>query len=88
MLSPPQITIGPGGQRRPEAQPPPLQRGKSQQLTVQAAHKPRPSSGNLLQSPEPTYGAARMRQQSVGKEAGGLKPTITKQHSHAQSPDV
>lgn len=85
MLSPPQITIGPGVQRRQDSQPPPLHRGKSQQLTVQAAHKPRPSSGNLLQSPEPTYGAARMRQQSVEKDAGGLKPSITKQHSHAQS---
>ncbi|XP_075692646.1 ras/Rap GTPase-activating protein SynGAP isoform X6 [Rhinoderma darwinii] len=85
MLSPPQITIGPGGQRRQDSQPPPLHRGKSQQLTVQAANKPRPSSGNLLQSPEPMYGAARIRQQSVEKEAGGLKPSITKQHSHAQS---
>ncbi|XP_075179285.1 ras/Rap GTPase-activating protein SynGAP isoform X4 [Anomaloglossus baeobatrachus] len=85
MLSPPQITIGPGVQRRQETQPPPLHRGKSQQLTVQAAHKPRPSSGNLLQSPEPMYGAGRMRQQSVEKDAGGLKPSITKQHSHAQA---
>ncbi|XP_040298594.1 ras/Rap GTPase-activating protein SynGAP isoform X5 [Bufo bufo] len=85
MLSPPQITIGPGVQRRQETQPPPLHRGKSQQLTVQAAHKPRPSSGNLLQSPEPTYGAARMRQQSVEKDTGGLKPSITKQHSHTQA---
>ncbi|KAM3911752.1 ras/Rap GTPase-activating protein SynGAP isoform 4-T4 [Leptodactylus fuscus] len=85
MLSPPQITIGPGVQRRQETQPPPLHRGKSQQLTVQAAHKPRPSSGNLLQSPEPMYGAARMRQQSVEKDGGGLKPSITKQHSHTQS---
>ncbi|KAG8537887.1 hypothetical protein GDO81_023627, partial [Engystomops pustulosus] len=85
MLSPPQITIGPGVQRRQDSQPPPLHRGKSQQLTVQAAHKPRPSSGNLLQSPEPVYGAARMRQQSVEKEAGGLKPSITKQHSHTQA---
>ncbi|XP_073417425.1 ras/Rap GTPase-activating protein SynGAP isoform X9 [Dendrobates tinctorius] len=85
MLSPPQITIGPGVQRRQDSQPPPLHRGKSQQLTVQAAHKPRPSSGNLLQSPEPMYGAARIRQQSVEKDAGGLKPSITKQHSHAQA---
>ncbi|XP_041431139.1 ras/Rap GTPase-activating protein SynGAP isoform X4 [Xenopus laevis] len=85
MLSPPQITIGPGVPRRQDSQPPPLQRGKSQQLTVQAAHKPRPSSGNLLQSPEPMYGAARTRQQSVEKDAGGLKPSITKQHSHAQA---
>eukprot|EP00079_Xenopus_tropicalis_P038451 XP_017952222.1 PREDICTED: ras/Rap GTPase-activating protein SynGAP isoform X8 [Xenopus tropicalis] len=85
MLSPPQITIGPGVPRRQDSQPPPLQRGKSQQLTVQAAHKPRPSSGNLLQSPEPMYGAARIRQQSVEKDAGGLKPSITKQHSHAQA---
>ncbi|KAM4640871.1 ras/Rap GTPase-activating protein SynGAP isoform 1-T1 [Discoglossus pictus] len=85
MLSPPQITIGPGVPRRQDSQPPPLHRGKSQQLTVQAAHKPRPSSGNLLQSPEPMYGAARVRQQSVEKDAGGLKPTITKQHSHTQS---
>ncbi|XP_069841572.1 ras/Rap GTPase-activating protein SynGAP isoform X6 [Dendropsophus ebraccatus] len=85
MLSPPQITIGPGVPRRQDSQPPPLHRGKSQQLTVQAAHKPRPSSGNLLQSPEPMYGAARIRQQSVEKDAGGLKPSITKQHSHQQS---
>ncbi|XP_073454288.1 ras/Rap GTPase-activating protein SynGAP isoform X10 [Aquarana catesbeiana] len=85
MLSPPQITIAPSVQRRPETQPPPLHRGKSQQLTVQAAHKPRPSSGNLLQSPEPMYGAARLRQQSVEKDGGGLKPSITKQHSHTQS---
>ncbi|XP_018413636.1 PREDICTED: ras/Rap GTPase-activating protein SynGAP isoform X1 [Nanorana parkeri] len=85
MLSPPQITIAPSVQRRPDTQPPPLHRGKSQQLTVQAAHKPRPSSGNLLQSPEPMYGAARLRQQSVEKDAGGLKPSITKQHSHTQA---
>ncbi|CAH2314594.1 ras Rap GTPase-activating isoform X2 [Pelobates cultripes] len=85
MLSPPQITIGPGVPRRQDSQPPPLHRGKSQQLTVQAAHKPRPSSGNLLQSPEPMYGAGRVRQQSVEKDAGGLKPTITKQHSHTQA---
>ncbi|XP_069491302.1 ras/Rap GTPase-activating protein SynGAP isoform X5 [Ambystoma mexicanum] len=82
MLSPPQITIGP--QRRLEQPPPPpLQRGKSQQLTVSAAHKPRPSSGNLLQSPEPTFGPPRPRQQSVTKEAPqSLKPSITKQQSH------
>lgn len=77
MLSPPQITLGPQ-QRQPPPQAP-LQRGKSQQLTVSAAHKPRPSSGNLLQ-PEPTYGPARTRQQSVTKEApSALKPSITKQ---------
>ncbi|XP_029440235.1 ras/Rap GTPase-activating protein SynGAP isoform X4 [Rhinatrema bivittatum] len=85
MLSPPQITIGP--QRRlDQPPPPPLQRGKSQQLTVSAAHKPRPSSGNLLQSPEPTFGPPRPRQQSVTKDIPpALKPSITKQQTHTQA---
>lgn len=86
MLSPPQITIGPQPPRQPPPQPS-VQRSKSQQqqqqLTVSAAQKPRPSSGNLLQ-PEPPYGPPRPRQQSVTKEApSALKPSITKQVSPA-----
>uniref|UniRef100_A0A8D2L0Y2 Synaptic Ras GTPase activating protein 1 n=1 Tax=Varanus komodoensis TaxID=61221 RepID=A0A8D2L0Y2_VARKO len=88
MLSPPQITIGPQPQRAaPPPQPqPPMPRGKPQQLTVSAAQKPRPSSGNLLQ-PDAPYGPARARQQSVTKEApsSALKPSITKQQSHTPS---
>ncbi|XP_077180570.1 ras/Rap GTPase-activating protein SynGAP isoform X2 [Paroedura picta] len=87
MLSPPQITIGPQRQAPSQPQPQPsVQRGKSQQqLTVSAAQKPRPSSGNLLQ-PELPYGRPMARQQSSAKETpSALKPSITKQPSHTPS---
>lgn len=88
MLSAPPANIGP--QRRidqPPPAPPPLVRGKTQQLTVSAAQRPRPPSANLLQSPaEPTHGP-KVRQQSImaKTDAPAPKSGITKQASHSPS---
>ncbi|XP_072405932.1 ras/Rap GTPase-activating protein SynGAP-like isoform X3 [Chiloscyllium punctatum] len=88
MLSAAPANIGP--QRRidqPPPAPPPLVRGKTQQLTVSAAQRPRPPSANLLQSPaEPTHGP-KVRQQSIMAKADTPAPKsgITKQASHSPS---
>ena len=77
-LAPPQITIG--------APPPPTPRGARAgkgggPSALGVPPKPRPASGNLLASPEPTYGPPRSRQPSLAKEASvaGMKPPVTKQ---------
>lgn len=79
-LAPPQITIG--------APPPPTPRGARAgkgggqgPAALGVPSKPRPASGNLLASPEPTYGPPRSRQPSLAKEASvaGMKPPVTKQ---------
>nr|XP_038027717.1 ras/Rap GTPase-activating protein SynGAP isoform X5 [Anas platyrhynchos] len=85
-LAPPQITIG--------APPPPTPRGARAgkgggqgPAALGVPSKPRPASGNLLASPEPTYGPPRSRQPSLAKEASvaGMKPPVTKQASQTPS---
>uniref|UniRef100_A0A669QRD7 Synaptic Ras GTPase activating protein 1 n=1 Tax=Phasianus colchicus TaxID=9054 RepID=A0A669QRD7_PHACC len=83
-LAPPQITIG--------APPPPTPRGARAgkaggPSALGVPPKPRPASGNLLASPEPTYGPPRSRQPSLAKEASvaGMKPPVTKQASQTPS---
>ncbi|XP_069738974.1 ras/Rap GTPase-activating protein SynGAP isoform X4 [Phaenicophaeus curvirostris] len=83
-LAPPQITIG--------APPPATPRGaRAAKAGAPGAlgvpSKARPASGNLLASPEPTYGPPRSRQPSLAKEASvaGIKPPVTKQASQTPS---